>query len=77
MDSSDCLAGSVTGFNYKLALILVQQGETREAAWVRHITNHPEAHRAYIKIFHYSAQLHPQPKVGLTGSKITKKHHLD
>ncbi|MDD3580694.1 MAG: hypothetical protein PHW74_06705 [Desulfobacca sp.] len=61
MCSSNRPAGSVTYFNYnyRLTLILVQQGESREAAWARHLTIYPEALRASIRIFHYSAQDSP------------------
>ncbi|MDD3579496.1 MAG: hypothetical protein PHW74_00585 [Desulfobacca sp.] len=77
MDSSNYRAGSATGFQYKLALILVEQGESREAAWARHLNTYPEALWAPIRIFHYSATNHPPPKWGLTGSQTPKKHHHD
>jgi len=54
--------GSATDFNYRLALILVEQGESREAAWARHLAIYPEALRASIKIFQYLAQDPPRRK---------------
>ena len=69
MNSPNYPAGSATRFQYKLPLILEQQGESREAAWARHLNTYPEALGAPIKIFHFMAQHHPQPNVGLTGSK--------
>lgn len=43
--------GSAAGFDYRLALVMVQQGETREQAWARHLSRYPEDGRAPIKIF--------------------------
>ncbi len=38
-------------FNVRLAIIEVRPGETREDSWKRHVTAHPEAEYAKIKIF--------------------------
>ncbi|MBW1916595.1 MAG: hypothetical protein JRI57_01030 [Deltaproteobacteria bacterium] len=51
MDNCKKKAGAATWFKFKLALILVQEGETREEAWIRHLTEYPEDFQATIKIF--------------------------
>lgn len=43
--------GTATWFKYKLALIRMQKGETREEAWARHLRERPQDFRAKIRIF--------------------------
>ncbi len=38
-------------FNVRLVIIEVRPGETREDSWKRHLTDHPEAKYANIKVF--------------------------
>lgn len=38
-------------FNVRLVIIEVRPGETREDSWKRHLTDHPEAQYAKIRIF--------------------------
>lgn len=49
-------------FQPKLAVIEVQEGETQEEAWRRHLITHPGHRYARIKIFHFP----PEDPLGRT-----------
>ena len=38
-------------FNVSLVIVEVRPGETREDSWKRHLSDHPEAQYANIKVF--------------------------
>lgn len=38
-------------FNVRLVIIEARPGETREDSWKRHLTDHPEAKYANVKVF--------------------------
>jgi hypothetical protein len=40
--------------NMRLAIVEVHPGETREDSWKRHLTEHPEAKNANIRVFHWN-----------------------
>jgi hypothetical protein len=40
-------------FQTKLVVVEVQNGETQEEAWRRHLAANPESAGAQVKIFHY------------------------
>jgi hypothetical protein len=40
-------------FKTKLVVVEMQNGETQEEAWGRHLAANPESSGAHVKIFHY------------------------
>ncbi|MEJ2672197.1 MAG: hypothetical protein P8168_08360 [Deltaproteobacteria bacterium] len=40
--------------NMRLAIVEVRPGETREDSWQRHLTDHPEAKNANIRVFNWT-----------------------
>jgi hypothetical protein len=40
--------------NIRLVVIEVRPGETREDSWKRHLTEHPEAKNANIRVFNWT-----------------------
>jgi hypothetical protein len=51
--SSEIQSAITQYFKTKLVVVEVQNGETQEQAWRRHLAANPESAGAQVKIFHY------------------------
>jgi hypothetical protein len=56
-------------FNVRLVIIEARPGETREDSWKRHVTDHPEAKYANVKVFNRKQYDQATPNAG-TGHLI-------
>lgn len=55
-------------FHQQVVVVEVENGESQEEAWRRHLLSHPDSATADIKIFHYPQNSSPDP--GEDGKKV-------
>ena len=49
-------------FHQKVTVVELENGESKEEAWRRHLLSHPECATADVKIFHCPRQRSPKPE---------------
>jgi hypothetical protein len=58
------------GLKTRVAVVEMRNGESKEEAWRRYLTEHPESVRVQVKIFHYP---NPSPR---NQDGLVRKHSV-